>query len=78
MVSLWFSEKIEPVFNKIEVIDSAGAHREEGKATVDSTDKKLLRVHVKTLPAGAYKVLWKASSADTHKIEGAFGFEVRP
>ena len=78
VVSLWFSETIEPVFNKIEVFDTTGAHNEDGKATVDGTDKKLLRVYLKALPVGAYEVRWTASSADSHKMGGGFRFEVRP
>ena len=78
VVSLWFSEKIEPVFNKLEIIDAKGAHFEDGKASVAADDSKRLDVRVKPLPAGRYRVHWRASAADTHKIEGSFAFQVQP
>ena len=77
-VSLWFSEKIEPIFNRIEVTNGAGMHFEEGKPTPDGSDKALLHVSLKPLPAGMYKVRWRVSAADTHKMEGSFSFEVEP
>ena len=77
-VSLWFTEKIEPVFHRIEIVDAAGAHFEEGKATIDSSDKSLLRLRLKPLPAGSYRVRWRVSGGDTHKMEGSFAFEVAP
>ena len=78
VVSLWFSEKIEPVFNKVEVVDGAGTHMENGKAVVDATDRTLVIVRVKQLPVGSYSVRWRVSAADSHKMEGSFGFQVVP
>jgi len=75
-ISLWFSEKIEPVYNKIEVVDGVGAHFEDGKPTVDASDRALLHVRVKQLPAGTYRVRWRVSAADSHKMEGSFSFQV--
>jgi methionine-rich copper-binding protein CopC len=77
-ISLLFSEKIEPVFNKIELLDAAGAHFEDGKSTVDGSDKALLHVRLKQLPAGQYSVRWRVSAADTHRMEGSFSFQVVP
>lgn len=77
-LSLWFSEKIEPVFNKVEVVDGAGKHFEDGKPTLDASDKALVHVRVKQLPAGAYSVRWRVSAADSHKMEGSFNFQVAP
>ena len=77
-VSIWFSEKIEPVFNRIEVVDGAGTHFEEGKPTLDGADKALLHMRLKPLPVGSYKVRWRITAADSHKMEGAFSFEVVP
>ena len=77
-VSIWFSEKIEPVFNRIEVIDGAGTHFEDSKPTPDDADKTLLHARLKALPVGSYKVRWRITAADSHKMEGAFSFEVVP
>ena len=78
VVSLWFSEKIEPVFNKIEIIDASGAHFEDGKATVATGDGKRLDARLKPLPVGQYRVRWRATAADTHKVGGSFTFQVAP
>ncbi len=77
-LSLWFSEKIEPVFNNIEVVDGKGAHVEDGKATLDGSDKTLLHVRLKPLAAGTYSVHWRVSGQDSHKMEGSFSFQVAP
>ncbi len=77
-VSLWLSEKIEPVFHKIEVVDASGSHFEDGKSVVDAADGMRLHVRLKPLVAGQYKVRWRASAADTHKVEGSFTFMVAP
>lgn len=78
VVSLWFSENIEPVFNKVEVVDGAGTHFEDGQAAVDGSDKALLHVRVKQLPVGSYSVRWRISAADSHTMEGSFSFQVVP
>ncbi len=77
-VSLWFSEKIEPVFNRIEIVDNAGTHFEVGKPTPDGSNQAILHMRLKQLPSGVYKVHWRVSAADTHKMEGSFSFEVVP
>lgn len=78
VVSLWFSEKIEPVFSKVEIIDASGAHFEDGKATVAPGEGKRLDARLKPLPAGQYRVRWRAIAADTHKVGGSFAFQVAP
>jgi methionine-rich copper-binding protein CopC len=35
-----------------------------------------MRISLKPLNAGIYKVNWRAVSTDTHKIEGSFTFSV--
>lgn len=77
-VSLWFSEKIEPVFNKMEIVDAKGVHFEDGKATVAADDARRLDMRLKPMPAGQYRVRWRATAADTHKVDGSFTFQVDP
>jgi methionine-rich copper-binding protein CopC len=36
----------------------------------------VMRVSVKPLSAGIYKVNWRAVSTDTHKTEGSFAFSL--
>jgi copper resistance protein C len=77
-VSLWFTQNLESAFSTIEVLDANGVQMNAGKAIVDATDRKLLRVPLKVLPAGAYTVKWHVLSVDTHTTEGNFTFHVAP
>jgi methionine-rich copper-binding protein CopC len=77
-VALWFTQNLESAFSTIEVRDANGAQMNAGKASVDASDRKLLRVPVKALPAGTYTVKWHVLSVDTHTTEGNFTFHVAP
>ena len=77
-VSLWFTQNLESGFSTIEVLDANGTPVQTGKAVVDGSDRKLLRVQLKTLPAGTYRVNWRVLSVDTHTTEGNFTFQVSP
>ena len=76
-VVLWFTQKLEPVFSSVEVRNGQGVLMNAGKATVVG-DRTQLRVPVKTLPPGTYKVIWRVLSVDTHRTEGNFSFRVGP
>jgi copper resistance protein C len=73
---LWFTQKLEPAFSKVEVRDSNGARVDEGHAEVDPANASLLRVPLKPLPSGSYEVRWRVLSVDTHTTEGRFRFNV--
>ncbi len=75
-VALYFSEKIQPVFNKIEVTDARGVRCEDGKALLDTSDRSVLRISLKPLQPGSYLVKWRAAGTDSHPMEGSFRFEV--
>lgn len=72
-VPIVFSEALEPKFCSIAVSNAAGAHFEDGAAHAGA-DAKTLVVKLKALPPGDYTVAWHATSVDTHKTEGSFGF----
>jgi copper resistance protein C len=55
------------------VTDASGAEVTEGKVQVNSN---AMRVELKPLSAGVFKVNWRAISVDTHKTEGSFTFRV--
>jgi len=74
---IWFTQKLEPAFSKVEVHDASGAQVDKGDAQVDAHDQTLLRVSLKPLPAGSYKVDWHVVSVDTHPTEGNFTFTVK-
>lgn len=75
-VRIWFTQKLEASFSSIEVLDSAGQRVDQEDAKVDAQDATLLRVSLKSLPPGTYKVLWHAVSTDTHATSGDFIFTV--
>jgi copper resistance protein C len=76
-VVISFTEKLEPKFSGIEVRDAKGAEMQTGKAMLGgaATD---LRVSLKPLPPGTYKVIWRVLSVDTHRTQGSFSFKVGP
>ena len=76
-IRIWFTEKLEPSFSRVEVLDAAGARVDRGDAGIDAQDKTLLRVALKPLAAGTYKVVWHVVSVDTHATQGDFAFTVK-
>ena len=77
-VTLWFTEELEPAFSTIEVHNAQGAGVQAGKAAIDGKDRTQLRVPLKPLPPGTYKVIWRVLSVDTHRTQGDFTFRVGP
>jgi methionine-rich copper-binding protein CopC len=75
-VIIWFTQELEPAFSSIEVQDQSGARVDAGDAKVDPKDATILRVSLKPLPPGKYKVFWRVVSVDTHPTEGTFTFTV--
>lgn len=76
-VVLWFTQQLEPAFSSIEVRNAQGASVTAGKATAGG-DRTQLRVPLKALPPGSYKVIWRVLSVDTHRTDGSFTFRVGP
>jgi copper resistance protein C len=77
-VRLWFTEKLEVTFSKLQVFNEAGQEVDSHNQHLDSRDTAVLVVSVPALKPGVYKVVWRAVSVDTHKTEGSFKFEVLP
>lgn len=76
-VRLAFSERLEPKFSSFEV-DGADGKKVAVAVSADPADPKVLVGTPKApLPAGMYRVVWWAVSADSHRMTGAFAFTVR-
>ena len=73
-VSLTFTQNLETAFSSVQVTDSNGARVDQGKPQISGNT---MRVGLKSLPPGTYRVRWHALSVDTHKTEGSFSFRVR-
>ncbi len=71
-LTLWFTQKLEPAFSRVEVMGPNGASI-GGKAQVSGNT---MRVDIKAAGPGAYHVHWQALSIDTHKTQGSFTFTV--
>jgi len=78
LVRLWFTEKLEPAFSSVRVVNGTGDQVDKGDAQVDPTAPKQLWVSLPPLPAGTYKVIWRVLSVDTHVTEGNFTFRIAP
>jgi len=72
-VTLTFTQNLEPAFSTITVTDPGGADIGQGKAQVSGNT---MRVGLKSIGPGSYKVNWHALSVDTHTTQGSFTFHV--
>ena len=77
-VKLWFTQRLEPAFSTVQVLDRSGKRVDKGDPQVDRADAELLLVSVPQLTPGTYRVTWRVLSVDTHVTEGDFTFDVAP
>jgi methionine-rich copper-binding protein CopC len=75
-VRLWFDQEVEPAFSTIQVTDAAGERVDDGEASIDPSNRRLLHVSLKPVGPGKYTVKWRVVSVDTHVTQGDFGFSV--
>jgi copper resistance protein C len=72
-LSLSFTQNLEPAFSLVEVSDANGARVDLGKPRFSAS---VMRVGLKPLTPGTYRVRWQVLSVDTHTTEGSFTFHV--
>ena len=72
-VSLSFTQNLEPAFSSVEVKDANGTRVDLGKPSISAS---VMRVGLKPLTPGTYRVRWQVLSVDTHTTEGSFTFRV--
>ena len=77
-VAIWFTEALEVKFSTIVVQDAKGAAVTAGPTALAADNTAQLKVPLKALPPGTYKVLWQVLSVDTHRSKGEFSFKVGP
>jgi methionine-rich copper-binding protein CopC len=77
-VRLWFTERLEPAYSRVQVVGERGERVDRADAAVAADNGALLRVSLAPLPPGRYKVVWRVVSVDTHVTEGEFAFRVAP
>ena len=77
-LSITFGEEVEPRFSAIVVLDAKGHREDQGASHTAANDAKILSVALKPLAPGLYKVIWHATSVDSHKTKGSYEFTVKP
>ena len=75
-VRLYFTERLEPAYSAVRVLDAAGAQVDRRDSRVDRANPALLRATLPPLPPGTYKVVWRVLSIDADITEGAFTFRI--
>ena len=76
-VRLWFTEKLEPTFSRVRVVDAQGKRVDRDDSHVDATDASVLTASLQRLAPGTYRVQWRVVSVDTHVTEGDYTFEIK-
>ena len=76
VVTLWFTQDLEPAFSDVTVTNEAGQRVDLGNAHIPQGSPAELQIGLKPLPRGTYTVSWHVVSVDTHPTEGTFTFEV--
>jgi len=75
---LVFSEKLQPKFSGLTVtMPQINGMAAPMKVTVSKDRTNLIATPTQPLSAGVYKVEWRAVTADTHRMTGAYSFTVR-
>ena len=76
VVTLWFTQDLEPAFSGVTVTNEAGQRVDLGNLQIPPGSPAELQIGLKPLPPGTYLVSWHVVSVDTHPTEGTFTFEV--
>jgi len=77
MVSITFSEAVEPKFSSINVTDEQGKKFNTASSMPAADDPKTLTLALPVLAPGGYLVHWVSLAADGHRLEGEYKFTVK-
>ena len=75
-IKLYFSERLEPAYSSVRVLDDRGTQVDRRDGHVDRSNAVLLRLTVPPLPPGMYTVIWRVLSIDADVTEGRFVFRI--
>ena len=75
-VRLYFTERLEPAYSTLRVLDARGTQVDRRDCQVDRANPALLRATLPPLPPGAYTVRWRVLSIDADVTEGDFTFRI--
>jgi methionine-rich copper-binding protein CopC len=75
-VKLYFTERLEPAYSSVRVLDHRGLQVDGRDSRVDRSNPVLLRATLPPLPPGTYNVMWRVLSIDADVTEGGFTFRI--
>ena len=75
-VKLYFTERLEPAYSSVRVLDTGGAQVDRRDGRVDRANPALLRATLPALAPGVYTVRWRVLSIDADVTEGSFTFRI--
>ena len=75
-VKLYFTERLEPAYSSVRVVNEHGDQVDRRDAQVDRANPAVLRATLPVLPPGTYRVLWRVLSIDADVTEGGFTFQI--
>jgi methionine-rich copper-binding protein CopC len=75
-VKLYFSERLEPGYSSVRVLNDRDQQVDRRDSRVDRADPALLRATLPPLPPGTYRVRWRVLSIDGDVTEGVFTFQI--
>ena len=75
-VELTFSERLEPAYSTVVVVDGTGRQVDLRDAALAPGDARRLSVSLPPLPAATYTVRFRVLSVDGHIVESEFPFTV--
>ena len=75
-VKLYFSERLEPAYSAVRVVNDRDQQVDRGDSRVDRANPALLRTTLPPLPPGTYRVKWRVLSIDADITEGDFSFRI--
>jgi copper resistance protein C len=77
MVSITFSEAVEPKFSSLNVTDEQGKKFNTASSMPAPNDPKTLTLAMPVLRPGGYLVQWVSVAVDGHRMEGEYKFTVK-
>lgn len=76
-IRLWFSEKVEPRFSSITLMNADSSKIEIGKAKATDDPKSIVADVPVALASGKYLIRWRTAGDDGHAVRGTFSFSVK-
>ena len=77
-VELVFSERLEPAYSTVEVVDAANQPVDLRDGSLSPADSRWLTVSLPPLTAGKYTVRFRVLSVDGHVVQSEFPFTIAP